>query len=175
MGIAAAAGPRNLPGQWALSCLFFALCLETSRHLSPTRRLLDSWADGIEASTNPEQSTAEVVEDSWYAPFVASCGDYALGGAVAGLAGARARAASGGRSVAGGGSRLGWGLRVGGSLGLLAGLFEGSASVAQRALRNRDDRDGDEGAGDKGDVGDDSNGTDQPLPVNDTRGPSSTA
>jgi hypothetical protein len=144
----------SLPGQWALSCLFFAMAMEASRHASPTTLLLKVASSSGPASTeegNGNGNHSVPSPDTCYrTTFLTSFGDYAIGGAVSGMAGGwalasrqpsssslssrtAAMAPMGSSSHAAPFTRragLVWGLRVGLALGVAAGLVQAAVDVA---------------------------------------------
>jgi hypothetical protein len=143
----------SLPGQWALSCLFFAMAMEASRHASPTTLLLKVASSSGPVSTevgNRNHHHPVVSPTPCYRTvFLTSFGDYAIGGAVSGMAGGWALASRqppsslssrtapmapmGSSSHAAPFTRragLVWGLRVGLALGVAAGLVQAAVDVA---------------------------------------------
>ena len=81
-------GARIIPSHiaaksWALSCMFFATILETSRHSSPTSFLWKLLPQG-----DTEQTSLLKEDSSWIPRAFITVGDYVIGGSVAGLAGA---------------------------------------------------------------------------------------
>lgn len=142
----------SLPGQWALSCLFFALAMEASRHASPTTLLLkmasSSGRGAVSAQEGHGTGVSVLNPVTYKTVFLTSFGDYAIGGAVSGTAGGWAlasRQASSRTATApptGSVSRhhqaptitrragLAWGLRVGAVLGVAAGVVQAAVDVA---------------------------------------------
>lgn len=130
---------------WSLSCMMFALILETSRLSSPTSVIYKSI---VEQEDDPQNFDAQLRRKG----FVL-VGDYTIGGAVAGLSGAMARREPPTRHKAASGSRGGgttfnhtlrrsmvqagrpplvlWGLRWGMGLGFAAGLFQAASEVGE--------------------------------------------
>jgi hypothetical protein len=122
----------NQPRTWALSCMIFALILETSRRSSPTTAILQS------ASSSDEESLS--FNDRMKRKAGTTIGDYAIGGTAAGLVGALAGWTQNARTMlsanamqipasilsskAGRRPLLIWGLGAGMSLGLVAGFFQ---------------------------------------------------
>jgi len=128
----------GIPVKWAISCMFFALILETSRTASPATRIVDAvLRQGDEDSNigrNPPltpshdaSSTTQLLKRR----ALISTGDYAIGGTVAGFAGALALARNT-RPSSYSATRPGlvlWGVGVGMTLGLLAGTVQAGADV----------------------------------------------
>lgn len=115
-------GPQaNLPATWALSCSIFVLILETSRRTSPTSRILASYLG--------DEDFGRKRIGSYQHRALVTTGDYAVGGMAAGLAGAVARK-----------TPARWGLGVGATLGLLAGLVQSAADVAEMYLKEQQDK-----------------------------------
>jgi hypothetical protein len=127
----------NQPRTWALSCMIFALILETSRRSSPTTSLLQSVRPSDEESLSWNlrvQNTA-----------ITAIGDYTLGGTVAGLVGALSTKAmqlpaSILASKAGRRPLMVWGLGAGMSLGLVAGLFQAGIDVGNLYLEREQEQ-----------------------------------
>jgi uncharacterized membrane protein len=127
----------NQPRTWALSCMIFALILETSRRSSPTTTLL--------------QSVTSMEEDSVKHTAITAVGDYTLGGTAAGLVGALAGWTQKARttlsanamqlpasilsSKAGRRPLILWGLGAGMSLGFVAGIFQAGVDVGNIYLK----------------------------------------
>jgi uncharacterized membrane protein len=127
----------NQPRTWALSCMIFALILETSRRSSPTTTLL--------------QSVSSMDEDSVKHTAITAVGDYTVGGTVAGLVGALAGWTQKARttlsanamqlpasilsSKAGRRPLVLWGLGAGMSLGFVAGIFQAGVDVGNIYLK----------------------------------------
>jgi uncharacterized membrane protein len=127
----------NQPRTWALSCMIFALILETSRRSSPTTTLL--------------QSVSSMDEDSVKHTAITAVGDYTVGGTAAGLVGALAGWTQKARttlsanamqlpasilsSKAGRRPLVLWGLGAGMSLGFVAGIFQAGVDVGNIYLK----------------------------------------
>jgi uncharacterized membrane protein len=132
----------NQPRTWALSCMIFALILETSRKSSPTTTLL--------------QSVSSMDEDSVKHTAITAVGDYTLGGTAAGLVGALAGWTQKARttlsanamqlpasilsSKAGRRPLILWGLGAGMSLGFVAGLFQAGVDVGNIYLKREQEQ-----------------------------------
>lgn len=111
----------SLPGQWAISCMFFALILESSRIMSPTGLFLSK----LDEEWTPSPMSRALI----------TIGDYTVGGGVAGLAGALARrrdlpTRQGGWMV--------FGLGAGLALGLVAGVAQAGLDASTTYLEDRD-------------------------------------
>ena len=140
----------NLPVAWGLGCTMFVLILETSRRTSPTTMLADHYADderddsatvpgpsssGTATSTVPlmprEPTTADLYRAVWTA-----AGDFALGGTVAGMAGALAqRKRQLPRATA---ATPLWSLTLTGMcFGLFAGLIQGGADAGAIVIEHQ--------------------------------------
>jgi hypothetical protein len=143
----------SLPGQWALSCLFFAMAMEASRHASPTTLLLKVASNNSPVSTDEwngkDDHSVPSPDPCYRTTFLTSFSDYAIGGAVSGMAGGwalasrqpssssssrtAAMAPMGSLSHAAPFTRragLVWGLRVGAALGVAAGIVQAAVDVA---------------------------------------------
>ena len=132
----------NQPRTWALSCMIFALILETSRRSSPT--------------TTPLQSVSSMDEDSVKHTAITGVGDYTLGGTAAGLVGALAGWTQKARttlsanamqlpasilsSKAGRRPLILWGLGAGMSLGFVAGIFQAGVDVGNIYLKREQEQ-----------------------------------
>lgn len=141
----------NQPRTWALSCMIFALILETSRRSSPTTVLLDS----IRSTRRSDKD-----DDSWNGRVqdtaMKAVGDYTIGGTLAGLVGAlagwteKARTTLSARAMqvpsnilaskAGRRPFIIWGLGAGMSLGLVAGVFQAGIDVGNMYLQDEQEQ-----------------------------------
>jgi len=158
--------PRSTPtsgrlaATWSVSCMIFAVVLESFRHASPTSFLLQHYveqeaAPSIEATITSDTTTSNTssppppprsLEDAVKLRAGTSIGDYTLGGAVAGLAGAmgqqkkllaRGAAASGGTRRP---SLTAFGLATGMGLGLIAGVVQAAVDVGDLYLAEEEQR-----------------------------------
>ena len=132
----------NQPRTWALSCMIFAIILETTRRSSPTTVLL--------------QSVSSMDEDSVKHTAITAVGDYTLGGTAAGLVGALAGWTQKARttlsanamqlpasilsSKAGRRPLILWGLGAGMSLGFVAGIFQAGVDVGNIYLKREQEQ-----------------------------------
>ena len=159
--------PRSTPtsgrlaATWSVSCMIFAVVLESFRHASPTSFLLQHYleqeaaAPSIEATITSDTTTSNTrsppppprsLEEAVKLRAWTSIGDYTLGGAVAGLAGAmgqqRRLLARGG--AASGGTRrpslAAFGLATGMGLGLIAGVVQAAVDVGDLYVAEEEQR-----------------------------------
>jgi MFS family permease len=138
----------NQPRTWALSCMIFALILETSRRSSPTTAIMQSVSSSDESSLS--------FNDKMKREAVTTIGDYTFGGVSAGLVGAFAGWTQNARttlsanamqipasilsSKAGRRPLIVWGLGAGMLLGLVAGLFQAGIDGLSMYLQKEQDQ-----------------------------------
>jgi hypothetical protein len=72
----------NVPLQWAISCMAFCTLIETSRRLSPTKRMMET------IFTNDGATT---IQPSPFTTAAWTISDYTIGGGVGGLAASMGR------------------------------------------------------------------------------------
>ena len=146
---AASGTQSNLPITWALSCMVFVGVLESFRVTSPTSKLYDSFFEsnyeqqltvtGQNDDTGSTGSSIESFEHRLRHTAIVSIGDYTMGGAVAGLAGAvsRIRNPASLSSLSEGAIRrrpsafLLWGCVVGIGFGMIAGILQASIEIGK--------------------------------------------
>jgi hypothetical protein len=119
----------NLPMMWSLSCMLFAAVLESSRRASPADLLWKMTASDDASVVKPTDS--DRFREQAFRQAIVSIGDYSIGGAAAGLAGAvgQNRHLLTNRSLA-----IRSGLLTGLGLGLLAGTIQAAIDVASLLL-----------------------------------------
>ena len=125
---------QNLPLVWAFSGMLFVTMLETCRLASPTTALYQAFLE--EESNNSKDDAKETLPTNrYFHTAVVSLGDYALGGSVAGIAGAlgsRGRASASLTGVRP--PSMAWGLGTGLALGCLAGSLQAGIGVTSLYL-----------------------------------------
>jgi hypothetical protein len=124
-----AAASTNLPLSWSVSCMLFAVVLESCRRASPTD-ILWGLATTSESSSRGSDSDSRSFDYLVQRKAFTSIGDYTLGGTAAGLAGAlgQRRQISRNRPV------TRFGLATGLGLGLLAGTLQAAIDVGNLYL-----------------------------------------
>lgn len=113
---------KHLPMTWALSCMLFALVMETSRIVSPTSSLLTHWS----SSSSKEES---FYYGKYQTMAATAIGDCTVGGMVAGLAGVLGMHRQQRNRGGGGPILIAWGLGVGALLGGLLGTIQAGIDV----------------------------------------------
>ena len=126
---------KNLPLTWALSSMLFVSVLESCRFASPTTILYDTVMPYFKGDESLDSAAAHKNEESasfdYQKTALIAFGDYAIGGSIAGLAGAWG---SRRRQIPGvvrppSAAWLGWGLGTGLLLGCVAGIFQAGVEV----------------------------------------------
>jgi hypothetical protein len=128
----------NLPMTWSLSCMLFAAVLESSRRASPADLLWKLTAADNDSLIKPTDS--DRFREQAFRQAIVSIGDYSIGGAAAGLAGAvgQNRHLLTNRSLA-----IRSGLLTGLGLGLLAGAIQAAIDIGNLLLLREQDHETD--------------------------------
>jgi hypothetical protein len=129
----------NLPMTWSLSCMLFAAVLESSRRASPADLL---WKLTVSDDKSLVESTdSDRFQEQAFRQAIVSMGDYSVGGAAAGLAGAvgQNRHLLTNRSLA-----IRSGLLTGLGLGLLAGAIQAAIDIGNFLLMREQEHEADD-------------------------------
>lgn len=118
----------NLPLTWSVSCMLFAVVLESCRRASPTDILWELASENEASSDN--YSETEKFNEHVKRRALTSIVDYTLGGTAAGLAGALGQR----RRILRNRSATRFGLVTGFGLGLLAGTLQAAIDVGNLYL-----------------------------------------
>lgn len=121
----------NLPMTWSLSCMLFAAVLESCRRASPTDYMWEIVAVGSESSNNGKETESLSFAERSKRKALTSIGDYTIGGAAAGLAGAVGQQKQRSRNSR---PATRFGLATGLGLGLLAGTIQAAIDVGNLFL-----------------------------------------
>lgn len=139
----------NLPIVWSISCMLFTIILESCRVSSPTNVVLQL----LNTETTPTSSPAVEHDVPTRIEFqnqvqrtaITSFGDYALGGTIAGLAGAIGqRRHQHQKAIIPIANRIPtarFGIATGFGLGVIAGTFQAAIDVSNLYLQERERRD----------------------------------
>lgn len=140
----------NLPIVWSVSCMLFTIILESCRLSSPTNIILQIIESGTTDNTPPEDKDAASTSINFHNEVqrtaITSFGDYALGGTIAGLAGAigqrqQQRHQLTQLPVASRIPTIRFGLATGFGLGVIAGTFQAAIDVSNLYLREKERQD----------------------------------
>lgn len=115
---------KHLPMTWAVSCMLFALLIETSRIVSPTTSLLT-------AASTKEHSW---IQNEYQTIALTTVGDYMAGGTLAGLAGSIGINRNRRGPVRPPPVMMSWGLGVGALLGALFGMIQAGIDIGNYYL-----------------------------------------
>jgi single-stranded DNA-binding protein len=145
---AATSAMTNLPIVWSISCMLFTIILESCRLSSPTNvvlQLLNTETAPTSSFSERDVPTRIEFQHQVQRTAITSFGDYALGGTIAGLAGAIGqRKHQHQKAIIPIANRIPtarFGLATGFGLGIIAGTFQAAIDVSNLYLKERERRD----------------------------------